>query len=521
MTMIIKRRVSTQQGERGTPKPASKRRTKPEAKAETLSEAPTLHVAIASPEIAPFVKTGGLGDVLDSLPKALERLGVRVTLIMPAYRSVLQGGFPIEDTKVRFTVPISHRSEEGSLLKTRTGSAITVYLIRAEQYFDRAHPYGTPEGDYPDNAERFVFFARAILEVLKLNPPQILHAHDWQAALAIAFLRAQPHLYPELSSVKTVFTVHNLGYQGLFRYLDWHLLNLDPSFFSPRYLEFYGKINFLKGGIVFTDAITTVSSTYAEEIKTAEQGFGLEGVFQERAASLIGILNGVDYDIWNPKTDPFIAKTYSPRNLRGKRACKTDLQRSFHLPNNPDIPLIGMVSRLTVQKGLDLLEEALDELLSRDLQFVLLGTGEKQYQEFFSKVPQRYPGKAGVNIAFDESLAHRIIAGSDLFLVPSRYEPGGLTQVYSLKYGTIPVVRATGGLKDTIEEFDPETGKGNGLVFGPYDAQKFLETVDRALALYHQKDKWATLMNNAMAADFSWDCSARAYLDLYKKLAGS
>ena len=221
---------------------------------------------------------------------------------------------------------------KGALLKTKTGNAIPVYLIRADRYFDRDHLYSTPDGDYPDNAERFIFFSRAVLEVLKLDPPQILHAHDWQSALAIAFLKAQPHLYPELSSVKTVFTVHNLGYQGLFRHLDWHLLNLERSFFTPRYLEFYGKINFLKGGLVFADAITTVSPTYAEEIKTAEQGFGLEGVFQERAASLVGILNGVDYDIWNPETDPFIAKTYSPKNLSGKRVCKADLQRSFCLP---------------------------------------------------------------------------------------------------------------------------------------------------------------------------------------------
>jgi len=473
---------------------------------------------MASPEIAPFAKTGGLSDVLDSLPKALERLGLRVSLIMPAYRSVLQSGFPLEDTGVRFTVPISHRQEEGILLKTRTGSTITTYFIRADRYFDRDYLYSTPEGDYPDNAERFTFFARAILEVLKLDPPAILHAHDWQSALAITFLKAQPHLYPELSSVKTIFTIHNLGYQGIFWYLDWHLLNLDWSFFTPKYLEFYGKINFLKGGLVFADAITTVSPTYAKEIKTAEQGFGLEGVFQERAASLVGILNGADYDIWNPATDPFIAKTYCLENLSEKKVCKTDLQRSFYLPENPALPLIGMVSRLATQKGFDLLAESLDELVSREIQFVLLGTGDRQYQEFFSKASVRYPGKVGVRIAFDESLSHKIIAGADVFLMPSRYEPGGLTQIYSLKYGTIPVVRATGGLKNTIEEFDPKTGTGNGFVFGPYEVRALLEVVDRALSLLSQKEEWATLMKNAMAADFSWERSAQAYLDLYQKL---
>ncbi|MCJ7744015.1 MAG: glycogen/starch synthase, partial [Dehalococcoidales bacterium] len=261
---------------------------------EQSVKARDLHVALVSPEIAPFAKTGGLGDVLGSLPQALAELGVRVSLILPAYRSVLLGGFPLEDTGVRFTVPVSDRREEGRLLKTRVGSDITVYFIRADRYFDREYIYGTPEGDYWDNAERFVFFCRAVLEVLKLDPPHILHTNDWESALAIAFLKAQPDLYPELAATKTVLTIHNLGYQGHFWSLDWHLLNLDWSLFTPHYLEFYGKINFLKGGIVFADAVTTVSPTYAEEIQTAEQGFGLDGVFRERAANLVGILNGVD-----------------------------------------------------------------------------------------------------------------------------------------------------------------------------------------------------------------------------------
>jgi len=321
--------------------------------------------------------------------------------------------------------------------------------------------------------------------------------------------------------VKTIFTIHNLGFQGLFSHLDWHLLNLERNLFTPRYLEFYGQLNFLKGGLNFADAITTVSPTYAEEIKTTEQGFGLEGIFQERAASLVGILNGIDYDVWNPQTDPFIATTYSADNLSGKRDCKTDLQRAFSLTENPDIPLIGLVSRLTAQKGFDLLEKALDQLLSRGLQLVLLSTGDKRYQEFFSKASVEYSGTVGVQINFDDSLAHRIIAGSDLFLMPSRYEPGGLAQLYSLRYGTIPIVRATGGLKDTIQEFNPKTGKGNGIVFGPYEVRDLLEAVDRALALFYRKEEWATLMKNVMTADFSWDRSARAYLDLYQKLVGS
>ncbi len=486
------------------------------AEAEAFLEAP--QVTMVSPEVAPFAKTGGLGDVLGTLPLALERAGLRPCLFMPAYRSVLRGGFPLEDTGIRFSVPLSSHRVEGSLLKTITGGAIPVYLIRADSYFDRDYLYGTPDADYPDNAERFIFFARAVLEVLRLSPPRLLHAHDWQSALVIAFLKAQAQLYPELASTKTIFTVHNLGFQGLFWHLDWQLLDLDWRFFTPRYLEFYGKINFLKGGLVFADTITTVSSTYAEEIKTAEQGFGLEGVFQERAASLVGILNGADYSVWNPETDPYIAQNYSAEDLSGKKTCKTDLQRVFGLPLGAEVPLVGMVSRLTVQKGIDLLQEALDRLLSRKLQLVIIGTGEGRYEQFFSRVSLAYPGMVGVKVVFDEALAHRVIAGADMFLVPSRYEPSGLTQLYSLKYGTVPIVRATGGLKDTIEEFDPERGTGNGLIFSPYQAKDLLAAVDRAIALFRQPERWTALMHKAMTADFSWECAARGYLDLYRKL---
>lgn len=477
-----------------------------------------INIAMAASEIAPFAKTGGLSDTLGSLPQALERLGLRVSLIMPAYRSVLSKGFPLEDTGIRLAVPISERREEATLLKTKAGKAITVYLIRADRYFDRDYLYGTPEGDYPDNARRFAFFSRAILEVLRLDPPKVLHAHDWQSALAIAFLKTQPQLYPELASVKTVLTIHNLGYQGIFSPQEWLLLNLERGFFTPRYLEFWGKINFLKGGLVFADAITTVSPTYAEEIKTAEQGFGLDGVLRERAASLSGILNGADYEAWNPATDQFISQGYSRNNLSGKNACKAVLQQTFNLPQNPTTPLLGMVSRLATQKGLDLLLAALDGLLSSGVQLVILGTGEKRYQRLLAKLPGQYPQKAGVRTAFDEPLAHQIIAGADMLLMPSRYEPCGLTQLYALRYGTIPIVRATGGLRDTIKEFDPETGKGNGLVFNAYEAQDLLAAVGRGLDLFRQQDKWTTLMKNAIASDFSWERPARAYLELYRKL---
>lgn len=496
-------------------KAPSKRRKSARSKETKISR---MHIAMVSPEIGPFAKTGGLADMVSALSSALEELGLRVSLIMPAYRSVLQSNFDIEETGVTLTVPVSHRKEEGTLLKTKSGKNNPVYMIRADRYFDREYLYTTPAGDYDDNAERFVFFARAVLEVLRPDPPQILHCHDWQSALSAVFLKAQPDRYPEFSSTKTLLTVHNVGYQGLFWHLDWHLLDLDARFFSPPYLEFYDKINFLKGGIVLADSITTVSPTYAEEIKAPEQGLGLEEVLKERGDSLVGILNGADYSVWNPETDPLIAKNFGPKDLSGKAVCKSELQRIFDLPQRPEVPLIGMVSRLTSQKGCDLLIESLDPMMQRELQFVLLASGEKKYEEPFKNAAAGYPNKIGVRIGFDETLAHRIEAGSDMFLMPSLYEPCGLNQMYSLKYGTIPLVRATGGLKDTVEEYDSKARIRNGFVFEIYDTSTLLDTVDRALKVFQQKRRWTALIKRAMACDFSWAQSARAYSDLYQKL---
>jgi len=409
--------------------------------------------------------------------------------------------------------------EDAEVLTARIGRAIRVYLIRADRYFDRAHLYGTAEGDYPDNIERFTFFSRAALELLgKIGPPDVLHAHDWQAALAIVFLKTQPERYPGLAAVGTVLTVHNLGYQGLFSSDDWPFLDLDQSFFSRDGLEFYGQINLLKAGLVFADVITTVSPTYAREICTPEYGFGLDGVLQQRAEDMVGILNGADYKVWNPAVDPFLAQNFSPEDLSGKQTCKADLQEIFGLPQKPDVPLLAMVSRLAAQKGLDLVEAVLDRLLQRDLQLVLLGSGDKRYQDYFQAAALQYPGRIGVRISFDEALAHKIEAGADIFLMPSRYEPSGLNQLYSMKYGTIPVVRATGGLKDSVEEFDPVRGNGNGFLFDSYDGDAFLGAIDRALAAFRHKDDWTTLMKNAMAMDYSWSRSASAYAALYKGL---
>jgi starch synthase len=477
-----------------------------------------MRIAMISPEIAPFAKTGGLADVVGTLAAALERRGHEVSLIMPAYRCVLQGDFALEETPMRFSVPLAERFEEGTALKARLGKNISVYLARADRYFDRESLYGTSAGDYADNAERFVFFSRAALEILRRDPVEVVHCHDWQSALAIVFPKTQPEQYPELTSSRTVFTAHNLGFQGVFAQSAWPLLNLDLSFFSPQHLEFFGRINFLKGALLCTDKITTVSPTYAREIMGKEQGFGLEGVLQRRASDVVGILNGVDYGQWNPAVDPWIAERYTESNLAAKHNCKQSLQRALGLPVRDEVPLLGIVSRLTSQKGFDLVEEIFSQLMARDLQIAILGSGEARYEEFFRRVVKQFSKKVGARIGFDEALAHRIEAGADIFLMPSLYEPCGLNQMFSLKYGTIPIVRAVGGLKDTVEDFDPEQGTGTGFVFGPYEPPALLAAIHRALQAYGDKKDWTALCRRAMRMDFSWDRSAEAYSNLYRQL---
>jgi starch synthase len=477
-----------------------------------------MKIGMISSEISPFAKTGGLADVVGSLSIALERLGHELRLIMPAYRSALQGGFALTDASSELSVPISDRQETATVLKTKLGRNVTVYLVRADGYFDRESLYGTNQGDYPDNVARFAFLTRSALEILRYEPVDIIHCHDWQTALAPVFLKTQPSRYPEIASAKTLLTIHNLAFQGIFSRLDWHLLSLDDYLFSPGYLEFYQNFNLLKGGIIFADKITTVSLTHATEIMTIEQGFGLQGVLQNRASDVIGILNGVDYNEWNPAVDPLIAKRYSEKNLEDKRLCKESLQRTMGLATKPDVPVFGIISRLTSQKGIDLIEKVFGALMDRDVQFVLLGSGETPYQEFFSHAAAQFPGKVGVRLGFDEPLAHRIEAGADIFLMPSLYEPCGLNQMFSLKYGTIPIVRAVGGLKDTVEDYNADASTGTGFVFESYDAQELWKAINRALQLFADKRSWTALQRRAMSMDFSWDRSARAYSNLYQQL---
>ncbi len=477
-----------------------------------------LSALLAASEVSPFAKTGGLGDVLGSLPAVLASRGVRVSVVMPAYRAVLQGNFPVDDTGIVLSVPIGADHEACQVLKTTASGGVPLYLLRADRYFDRDGLYGTADQDYPDNAERFVFFSRAVLELMCLQPHHILHAHDWHAALAVVFLKTQPLRYPALPDVKTVMTVHNLGYQGRFANTAWPLLDLDWSLFNYRCLEFYNDINFLKGGIVFADAVTTVSPSYAAEIMTPEQGFGLDGVLHERADRVFGILNGVDYSIWNPDTDPYLARNFSITHLAGKKHCQQSLRQYFHLDPTANAPVIGMVTRLSRQKGLDLVQEAFDRLLETGCQFVLLGTGDSDLQDYFRDVGLKYSGRVGVEIGFRDDLAHRIIAGSDMLLMPSLYEPGGLTQLYGLRYGTIPVVRATGGLKDTVVPWNPDRKTGNGFSFTAYRSDALLAAVQQAVTLFRQPKDWAKLVKNAMKSDFSWAKSAAAYVRIYRRL---
>jgi starch synthase len=394
-----------------------------------------------------------------------------------------------------------------------------VYFIEHDGYFDRPGLYSTDTGDYPDNAERFIFFCRAVLALLtRLNWfPHVLHCHDWQTALLPPYVRFLLGLDIRLYAAATIYTIHNLAYQGLFPAEIFPHMELPLPLFVPSGIEYYGQVNFMKAGLLYADYLTTVSPTYAEEICTPGFGAGLDGVLQSRSDLLVGVLNGADYDIWNPATDPALAAPYSAADLRGKAPCKTALLRAYALPEDLTTPLFGMVSRLVEQKGVDILAAALPQLMRLNLRLVLLGAGDPRYQEFFTAQAQAYPERLGVRLGFNDDLAHQIEAGCDAFLMPSRFEPCGLNQMYSLRYGTIPLVRATGGLRDTVSPFIAATGEGTGFVFHQPTAEAFMTAVRDALAVYADQPTWQRLIHNAMAQDLSWERSARHYVGLYQR----
>jgi len=478
-----------------------------------------MHIAFAASECVPFSKTGGLADVVGALPRALAALGHQVSVYVPRYR---QTKLTDPQTVVRsITIPFDDKYRFCSIVTAGSSAGVRFYFVDYPPYFDREALYGTPAGDYPDNAERFAMFSRAIIEASKiLGVPHVFHCHDWQSALVPVMLRTLYAEDPAFREVGTVFTIHNMGYQGLFPPDTLPLLMLPWELLTISKMEFFGQVNFLKGALVHSDFVTTVSKKYSQEIQTTENGFGLEGVLRNRAATVAGILNGVDYDEWNPQTDKFIAAKYSPQDLTGKLKCKQDLLNAFGLTDavNSKVPVIGIVSRFAAQKGFDLIAQIIDRLAREQMIMVVLGSGDKLYEEMFQRLNKQYPNKFVAKVAFDNVIAHKIEAGADMFLMPSRYEPCGLNQIYSLKYGTVPIVRATGGLDDTIEPWDARSGKGTGFKFSDYTGEVLLATIRQALLGYQDPSSWQTLMRNGMGRDFSWGASAREYGKIYDRV---
>ena len=476
-----------------------------------------MHIAFAASECVPFSKTGGLADVMGALPPALAYLGHNVTVYVPRYRSTkLENPHKVIAS---ITVPFDDRYRFCSVLDGGVRSGVQFYFIDYSPFFDREALYGTPLGDYHDNAERFALFCRAVMEASKiLGTPDLFHCHDWQTALIPILIKTLYKEDPAFAQTPCVFTIHNLGYQGLFPPEVLPLLMLPWDLFTMAKLEFYGKVNFLKGAIEAADFITTVSRKYAQEIQTAEYGFGLEGVLRARAATLTGILNGVDYTEWNPATDKMIAVNYSADDLSGKAKCKQDLLNEFGLAHDTQLPVIGIVSRFAGQKGFDLIQYVADRMAQEELIVIALGTGDREYEDMFRRLHKQYPRKFAVKIEFNNRLAHKIEAGADMFLMPSKYEPAGLNQLYSLKYGTVPVVRATGGLDDTIEQYDPATGKGTGFKFKEYSGEALLDSVKAAVLAYRDTQRWEKLMHNGMVQDYSWTVAAKEYVKVYDKV---
>ena len=478
-----------------------------------------MNIVFAASECVPFSKTGGLADVVGALPKALAELGHQVSVYLPKYKQT-----SLDNAKVLLpsvTVPFDDQYRFCSVLDGGRRAGVQFYFIDYPPFFARENLYGTPAGDYPDNAERFALYCRAVIEASKiLGVPRIFHCHDWQSALVPVLLRTSYAEDPVFRGSHTVFTIHNIGYQGIFPpdtlpllMLPWDLLTIDK-------MEFWGKVNFLKGAISFSDHITTVSRKYSQEIQTPEFGFGLDGVLRARSGSVSGILNGVDYGEWNPGHDKLIVRPYSPENFDGKLECKYDLLRQFGLgANAKDLPVIGIVSRFAAQKGFDLIAEIADDLSRLPLVITALGSGDKEYQDLFVKLNRQFPEKFAVRIAYDNTMAHKIEAGADMFLMPSRYEPSGLNQMYSLKYGTVPIVRATGGLDDSIEPWDLKSGKGTGFKFSGYSGLTLLTAIQEALKTFKDKNAWKKLMLNGMSKDFSWTASAKEYVKVYERLA--
>jgi starch synthase len=476
-----------------------------------------MRVIFASSEVVPYSKTGGLGDVAGALPKALRRIGCQISVITPRYIGLSHHHGDVINTSSshlifdNLRVPFAGGVKTASVWQDHMDD-VPIYFIDQAEYFGRGYIYGA--GDF--DAERFAFFSRAVIELAKRlgPPPEIIHCHDWQTGFIPAYLKSVYGEDPFFKQTATLFTIHNLGYQGLFN--PSLLPHLGFGFDVYEYgMEFYGSASALKAGLYFATALSTVSRKYAEEIQTPEFGHRLDGLLRWRRNDLLGILNGVDYNEWNPVIDPYIAAHYSLENLAGKLECKRDLLRRYHLPEDLERPVIAVISRLTVQKGMDLIAQAIWRMLETGAYFVLLGSGGRSYEDFFQHVRDTRPQQVGVYFGYSNELAHQIEAGADLFLMPSAYEPCGLSQIYSLKYGTVPLVRGVGGLDDTIMNFEPTTGKGNGFKFYQYSSDQLMEKFYEALMVYYDRQAWRQLQRNGMLEDHSWERAAHKYLEAY------
>jgi len=472
-----------------------------------------LKILVVSPEVAPFAKTGGLADVAGSLPKALAALGHDVRVAMPRYKQITNAQY-LTDLPVDMDGHVETAIVRQTSLRSGAGHEIPVYLVDNYRFFYRDGLYG-----YHDEAERFSFFSKATLAMLPRIEfqPDVIHCNDWQSGPIPLFLKIKYEDEPFYQRMASVFTVHNLQYQGRFPKTVLRIMGLGDEYFTPERLEFWGEVNFMKAGIVYADVLNTVSNKYATEIQTPDLGEGLDGLLRRRAQDLYGIVNGIDYEEYNPSTDRRVPVNYDSNSLDRKKECKAALQREMNLPAE-DVPLIGLISRLVSQKGLDLIADGIQEILRMGVQFVLLGSGEDYYQKLFAEVKLRHPHQVAVNLGFNADLAQRIYAGSDMFLMPSKFEPCGLGQLISLRYGTIPIVRSTGGLADTITDYNENKEHGNGFSFKPYRAADLLDTIHRAVSVYRDSpDEWQRLMKRAMENDYSWEHSAQEYVNLYQR----
>lgn len=470
-----------------------------------------MKILFASSEVYPFSKTGGLADVAGSLPISLQTLNVDISVITPLYKCV-KDRFSVSDTNLIYNIPISTKTEVAKIKKTYLKD-VPIFFVENDNYFYRDGLYTDGTKDYIDNAERFIFFSKVIAEFCLSNNYSILHLNDWQTALSAVFLK-KTYNWPG----KIILTIHNLGYQGIFWAYDMHLTNLGWQYFTPKLLEFWGNINFLKGGIYSADAITTVSPHYAKEILTEEFGFGLNGVLKDVEDRFFGILNGIDYEEWSPESDRYIAKNYDEKTVtEGKRACKKDLLNSFELTPEIKKPVFGIISRLVEQKGWDIIIDALENILQLDAKIVILGSGQREYEEKLQIIKNKYKDNLGICIGYDNALAHKIEAGADFFIMPSKYEPCGLNQMISFKYGTIPIVNPVGGLFDTVYDLD-ESKEGNGIRLTNYSSEELIKAINRAINLFKQPLKLFRIRKKIMKLDYSWTSSAKKYLELYRRL---